>query len=47
MTETEAIISQIIEESCGCPMAELPADSEWWEVYDELINEQNDSETVL
>jgi hypothetical protein len=47
MTEEEANISQVIEDACGCPLRELPDDSEWWEVYDELINEQNDSETVL
>ena len=45
MTEEEANISQVIEDACGCPLRELPDDSEWWEVYDELINEQNDSET--
>jgi hypothetical protein len=40
MTDEEANISQVIEDACGCPMAELPDDSEWWEVYDELIDEQ-------
>jgi predicted Zn-ribbon and HTH transcriptional regulator len=40
MTEEEANISQVIEDACGCPLRELPDDSEWWEVYDELINEQ-------
>ena len=35
-------IIQAIEEAAGCPMADLPDDSEWWAVYDELINELNE-----
>lgn len=34
-------IIQSVEEAAGCPLADLPDDSEWWAVYDELINELN------
>jgi len=46
MTEEEANISQVIEDACGCPLRELPADSDWWEVYDELIEEQKLNKTM-
>ena len=35
-------IIQAVEEAAGCPLADLPDDSEWWAVYDELINELNE-----
>jgi hypothetical protein len=43
MTEEEANISQAVEESCGCPLANLPNDSVWLKIYDELIKELHDS----
>ena len=35
-------IIQAVEDAAGCPLADLPDDSEWWAVYEELINELNE-----
>ena len=35
-------IIQAVEDAAGCPLADLPDDSEWWAVYGELINELNE-----
>jgi hypothetical protein len=35
-------IIQAVEDAAGMPLADLPADSEWWVVFDELINELNE-----
>lgn len=32
-------IIQAVEDAAGMPLSDLPTDSEWWAVYDELFNE--------
>lgn len=44
MTIEEANIIVTVEQAAGMPLADLPTDSEWWAVYDELINELNKEE---